>query len=627
MREDLQRLLLNTGLDPVCVNALLTFESSALQRLHALSSEGLATSMPPRKPPVGALLSAARMIQQIVGSNTLDVLVNSGEGGDVDATSWMVKWRSGDPRKRAFAKALIDTYARRQTDRNIAQGLTRVICEFVDNELSPLLSLNVDHLQPRLNLANELRSRSVAPLVDQWRHVIDYCVRVLSPSDDSLLPILARLSQERGFKVPPRAEALSAKEFVNIIKDINNLDLRWIPGWTCFVNSKDAEADLLSVWNSQIVDAFLSTLKTLHDNVLSNSISLTFNEAIPVICALDHYAKGSAPIAFSEAYPGLKGLHADLSNALNGLREAFNNRGHGELDFCGFLASLARLTAWLQQFGSKPIGSPFDWAERRDFFANYCRSPQQGVAATIRMMELVHRYLQAPIPKFLKEPRRLDLCYLPWAKLALVAQDQISNHLNPMSVDEKCSASTEIPDLPSPEVSEAMRLWPLLAAGLVFSRAPVTPFLQWSDNFSRNVLIDLSVQLGALSRPRLLELLTSSSEKASEELSEILQLQNRAFSPFELSDPSGLVKPDIANSWRSLSQAVLAINHADSTSSHSDGANCSFADWISHQQTLSDLFQLITKLAPYSTRLSRFSHTVERYVAAFEFDVSAFDWL
>ncbi|VUZ42066.1 unnamed protein product, partial [Hymenolepis diminuta] len=96
-----------------------------------------------------------------------------------------------------------------------------------------------------------------------------------------------------------------------------------------------------------------------------------------------------------------------------------------------------------------------------------------------------------------------------------------------------------------------------------------------------------------------------------ESITEILRLGNRAFSPLELSDLSGLVKPDLVHEWRSLSQAVLAVNHADSTSCHGDGANCSFADWISHQQTLSDLFRLLQKLAHLSTRCQRISHRAD----------------
>lgn len=52
--------------------------------------------------------------------------------------------------------------------------------------------------------------------------------------------------------------------------------------------------------------------------------------------------------------------------------------------------------------------------------------------------------------------------------------------------------------------------------------------------------------------------------------------------------------------WQSLSQAVMAVNHADTMNARKDGVTCSFADWITHQQTLSDLFQLLQRLAPYT---------------------------
>nr|CDS31811.2 midasin [Hymenolepis microstoma] len=609
-KEDLQRLLLNTGLSPACVNALLTFESSVIQRLHAISPEVTTSSLPPRKPPVGALLSAARVIQQIIISKELDALMGSEGGEEIteDIAPWMVKWKGEDSRKKAFAKSLIDVYSRRQTDHNVSQVLTKAICYFVDYELPTLLESDQTPLRPRLNRVSELLS-SISPLVDQWRHVLDYCSTVLSPSDNSLLPIIVRLSVERGFKIPSSTESLSIKQFALSIKEVDNIDLRWIPGWTCIVNR--TSEDLLSTWNSRIVDAFLSTLKSFHDRVLFTSSSLTFNDQIPVICALDHFVKGDIPIAFSEAYPGLQGLYSGLLSALSSLRETFYNCGHGHFDFRRFLAALAKLTAWLQQFGSQPIGSASDWSERIEFFAHYCRSSQAGVAAAVRLMELIRRYLQAPVPKSTEVPKRLDICHLPWAKLALAAQDQISTLLmNPMNVDEMDKAM-EVPDLPSSETSESMRLWPILATGLVFGRHRDASFTEWSENMSKNLLVELGIQLGALSRPRLLTLFTLSSEKSSESITDVLHLGNRAFSSLELSDPSGLVKPDFVHEWRSLSQAVFAVNHADSMSSHSDGANCSFADWISHQQILSDLFHLLQKLVPLSIKHHRISHSVD----------------
>uniref|UniRef100_A0A0R3T203 Midasin n=1 Tax=Rodentolepis nana TaxID=102285 RepID=A0A0R3T203_RODNA len=608
-KEDLQRLILNTGLSPACVNALLTFESSVIQRMHTLAPEVTASSLPPRKPPVGALLSAARVIQQITSGKELDALMGS-EGAEEtteDIAPWMVRWKGEDSRKKAFAKALIDVYSRRQTDHNVSQVLIKAICNFVDNELSTLLVSDQIPLQPRLNHVSELLS-SISPLVNQWRHVLEHCSAVLSSSDNSLLPILIRFSVERGFKIPSSTVSLSIKQFASSINEVDNIDLRWIPGWTCIVNR--TSENLLSTWNSRIVDAFLSNLKSFHDSILSTSSSLTFNDQIPVICALDHFVKGDIPIAFSEAYPGLQGLYSELLNAISSLRETFYNCGHGHLDFRHFLSALAKLTAWLEQFGSQPIGSASDWSERIEFFAHYCCSSQAGVAAAVRMMELIRRYLQAPVPKSMESPKRLDICHLPWAKLALVAQDQISTLLNPMDVDEMDKAM-EVPDLPSSETSESMRLWPVLATGLVFCRSKDASFTEWSENMSKNLLVELGIQLGALSRPRLLELCTVSSEKSSESITDVLLLRNRAFSSLELSDPFGLAKPDLVHEWRSLSQSVLAVNHTDSLSSQSDGANCSFADWISHQQILSDLFHLLQKLVPLSTKHHRISHSVD----------------
>lgn len=464
------------------------------------------------------------------------------------------------------------------------------------------------HLQPRLNRANELISSSISPLVDQWRHVLHYCFTVLSPSDESLLTIFIRLSEERGFTIPSTAESLSVKEFISSICKAENMDLRWIPGWNCIINPDSP--DVLSAWNSRIVNAFLSALRSLHKSILSFSSSLTFNDQIPVICALDHCVKGDIPIAFSEAYPGLQTIESDISTALNDFEKVYSNRAHGRLDFNDFLAALAKLTAWFQQFGSQPIGSPSDWSERQKFFSRYCRSPQSGVAAVAKLMELVHRYLQAPIPKSLTEPKRLDLCHFPWAKMALEAQDQISIRLNPMDTDER--GTNEIPDLPSSETSESIRLWPVLVAGLVFGRFHEPFFIEYSDNLSRNLLLELSIQLGALSRPRLLEMFASSTKKASSNSMEILLLGSRAVSPLDLVDPCGLVKPDLVHEWQSLSQAVFAVNHANFANSRNDGLNCSFAEWISHQRTLSDLFQLLHLLAPLSTHRQRIDHKIER---------------
>lgn len=116
-KDDLHRLLLSTGLSANAVAALLVFEDSALKRVQIAS-----TVMPPRKPPVGALLSAARMIQQLSSSYGKEDLFSAVDcdSEEAEAVAWMGKWR-GDMWKRSFAKALIDVYARRQTNKKFAE--------------------------------------------------------------------------------------------------------------------------------------------------------------------------------------------------------------------------------------------------------------------------------------------------------------------------------------------------------------------------------------------------------------------------------------------------------------------------------------------------------------------------
>ena len=111
-KDDLHRLLLSTGLSPAAIAALGAFEASALDRFHQAAANS--APLPPRKPPVGALISAARIIQQLLSEKckttplpTEDEIAN--------------KWPSEDVNKRAFAKALIDVYARRQRDRNLGK--------------------------------------------------------------------------------------------------------------------------------------------------------------------------------------------------------------------------------------------------------------------------------------------------------------------------------------------------------------------------------------------------------------------------------------------------------------------------------------------------------------------------
>ncbi len=128
--EDLRRLLLNTGLPPGDVEALLYFESVAYGRVAGKLSTNNTTDaafLPLRKPPVGALLSAGHVILQLRSAQpelftrpneapyASDAAVCESEGA-----AWITRW-SQTGSERAFAKALIDVYVKRQTDQRVAQ--------------------------------------------------------------------------------------------------------------------------------------------------------------------------------------------------------------------------------------------------------------------------------------------------------------------------------------------------------------------------------------------------------------------------------------------------------------------------------------------------------------------------
>ncbi|KAL5111458.1 Midasin [Taenia crassiceps] len=600
-KDDMHRLLLSTGLSANAVAALLVFEASALKRVQALSPV-----TPPHKPPVGALFSAARMIQQLLSSHGTENLFSAVDcdSEEAEAVAWMGKWH-GDAWKRAFAKALIDVYARRQMNKKFAELFTKAICEFVDTELSVLLTSAQTSILPRLNRSSELFSLN-PPLLDQWRYVLR-CVLALSPPDsyEEFHSLLIRLSAERGFVITfPIAQPQPVDEFLETISDVVNMDKRWIPGWRCLV---DVDSVDFANWNNRILNAFLTQFNATRAKAVSTSESLTFNDQMSVVCALEHCSKGNVPVTFLEAYPGLSNLQTDFCTFYNELQESFRPKAESHPDFYTFLATLAKLQAWLQQFGSQPVGAPSDWSERREFFNHYCRSPLAATAVN-RMMKLIHRYLPAPIPRTPCPSARLNLCHLSWAQLALEVQHQIL-HLDSLDNEENEVTDVNIPHLSSSEALESMRLWPVLAAGLTFSLdndISVTSDYSWSPNLSLCLLVELGVQLGALSRPRLLELLTFASEKVCEN-SKSFTAFSRAYS-LEFSKPKGLVEPDLQCEWRSLSQAVLLVNHADIVNSGSTEIACSFANWISHQQTLSDLFHLLKRLAPASTRRQRIFH-------------------
>ena len=411
-----------------------------------------------------------------------------------------------------------------------------MIFDFVDAEVPAALSASTQTFNlPRLNRANELLS-SNSPLLDQWRHALHSLAMLQLPvSQHVLLPIFIRLSVERGFVIA-ESQPSSLDELLVGITETPTMDLRWVPGWRCVVNADSP--DLFHSWNSRIFEVFLAQLNSFRSSILTSAESLTFNEKMPVVCALEHHSKGDVPVAFYEAYPGLDGLQRDFVTAFNGLREAF--RSHSSPDFYAFLTAMAKLDAWLRQFGSQPIGASSDWVERKEFFSHYCQSPLGGVTVT-RIMEFIRQLLPAPIPRSLQSPATLNLCYYPWGKLALEVQDQISARISPIDIEESEVPHANTSALPSSETSTVIRLWPVFAACLAFSRDDA-PSFDWSPQLSRNLLVELGIKLVALSRPRLLELLTFASEMNSDGSDSATFIPNRAYSPLELADPLGLVK-------------------------------------------------------------------------------------
>ncbi|VDM21800.1 unnamed protein product [Hydatigera taeniaeformis] len=608
-KDDLHRLLRSTGLSANAVAALLAFEASSLERVHATPI----VPLPPRRPPVGALLSAARMIQQLLSSHGKEDLfpaVGCDSKAD-EAMAWMSKWR-GDVWKRAFAKALMDVYARRQANKKVAELFTKTICEFVDTELSSLLNSEHTSILPRLNRPSELLSLT-SLLLEQWRYALR-CVLTRSPPDlcEELYSLLIRFSTERGFIImPSNPQPQSVDEFLETVSDVVALDKRWIPGWRCLV---DADTVDLTTWNHRILNAFFHQFDAARAKIVSASESLTFNDKMSVVCALEQCLKGNVPLNFFEAYPGLASLETDFCSSYTNLQESFRSQVRSNLDFYAFICALSKLEAWLQHFGCQPIGSPSDWLERREFFSRYC-TPLSTTPPLTRMMELIRRHLPAPLPQTFSHPVRLNLGHISWAQLALEVQNQVLYYLNPHDIGVNEVVDTNTACSTSSEDLESVRLWPVLAAGLVFSRNDDISMTSWSPNLSLCLRVELGVQLGALSRPRLLELFTLASGKACGNFTNIV-LPNRAYS-LALSESKGLVEPDLVCEWRSLSQAALVVNNTDTANCFSGGPNCSFADWISNQQMFPDHFHLLMCLGPSSTRRQRIFHQCSELVAIF----------
>uniref|UniRef100_A0A5K3FIW9 VWFA domain-containing protein n=1 Tax=Mesocestoides corti TaxID=53468 RepID=A0A5K3FIW9_MESCO len=609
-KEDLERLLLNTGLASNAVLALLAFESTALDRVTKRLSAAnwdTTTFLSIRKPPVGALLSAGRIIQQLLAQSSRSLFpegtewqsASDAEACQAEGVVWINRWND-NPYQRAFAKALLDIYVKRQADWKVAEAFNAAITAFVEDELLAIINAPPTSLAPQLNRALELLT-SKSYLVDEWRYVL----RRVSNNGHYLQSMFRRLSTERGFTVSPERHG-QIQSFIDGITEGSCMDKRWIPGWRCVVNSS-LKARIPS-WDGRITGAFIEEFDALLREATSGQANQpgAFTHTTCVLFAVDQFSKGNVPPDFSESYSGLDGVASELSAGY----QAFRQTCESDVDFYRFLSSLARFYAWLRHFGSQPIGRSSDWSERREFFRRFCRSQ----ATSTRLMELIQRYHVTPSPRQPPVCETLDLCHIPWSQVALEAQDQISNFLYQHDGDEEKDDATT----PHGSSSLYLRLWPVLTAGMVFALAGKAEALttaapnRWSPQTSNRLRVELGLGLGALARPRLLDMLASASEKAAEsddgDVSKKVALCRRFYSPLELANPAGLVKPDLTQEWRTLSQAVFTLSRSDHVSTARGDVECSFANWTSYQQISSDLFHLLQRLAPLCSSNARILH-------------------
>lgn len=263
----------------------------------------------------------------------------------------------------------------------------------------------------------------------------------------------------------------------------------------------------------------------------------------PVLLAGEKLAAGDFPAFWSESYPGLQTVHRDWKLALKLHRENLLASEDNSLTiFCNLLASISRLSTWLHLFASLPIGSHIDWLERSEFHKRQARL--RGLSAPVdRIMEVLHRYRLAPQPTCLpagEDRRQLIMTHVMWAQLAVEAQDQLSASLDRTSMedrDDEFEADVEMTDAyKTTRVSSTVsaRLWPVLITGMVLAlrcdrlKNPIKePCYIWNYADSKEVLIELGLSLGALCRPRLLQLICESSESSEGKSNEFESLTDR----------------------------------------------------------------------------------------------------
>lgn len=268
-----------------------------------------------------------------------------------------------------------------------------------------------------------------------------------------------------------------------------------------------------------------------------------FTGKLSVLFVIDRLERDEVPIAFCEAYSGLKAIISEVSLAYEALKVASSNPA---FDFYAFLTCLAKFVAWIRHFGSSPIGDPGHWPERREFFRRYNRSSSQTLMAVGHLMEVIQHYHAAPSPRPVTNASSRDLSHAPWSHFAHEAHDQLSTLLSTLGDDDNFNTTQNRPTTSS--LRTYLRLWPVLGAGLVFSLSETVGSQEWSQKLSRQLLLDLGISVGALSRPRLLGVLTSASEKPLDDTDGLgveraaFNISRKTYFPSDLTNVNGLVK-------------------------------------------------------------------------------------
>nr|VZI14611.1 unnamed protein product [Spirometra erinaceieuropaei] len=470
--EDVHRLLLAMRLPNQHAAALLHFDTACAQSiphllLHPTSAEGteegsqLTLLQSSRKLPIGALLSAGLILQQL-----LDLL----PGDDEFSKSDLLAWTAGPVNEaecradgavwllqskysrvqRAYLKVLEDVYVRRhQTDRRLAEAYHEAVLQFVENDLPTILnrehhapSSPVHHIDqaPLVNRVTDLLKpvpgsiNLPLPGVGHWLDCLRLALQDLpsepSPSLDNhdAVPFLLRrqimerlpLAGEKtvaAISSPLRSSVLSsvlesAEEFTKV-GSTDLLDLRWIPGWRVLMNADptilpmDPEK-LVKSWDRHLVHTYFNHLCSYFahvDQLLAAEADTAGNSQKPQLSL-----PPDLPVLVAAAklvrgdYPA---AWSETYPGLMHLRREWKKgvRMHLEahltaasIDLYELLRSTGRLLTWIHLFASTALGSPSDWPERIEFYRSKARITDL-TAPPERVLVLLHRHRIAPQPR------------------------------------------------------------------------------------------------------------------------------------------------------------------------------------------------------------------------------------